>query len=56
MELQYGDASLEGVYVPIQPMSVNTLPETSQMVTTLAKSTLITQSLQMPGISDIPPI
>ena len=57
MELQYKDASLEGVYVPMQPMSVNTLLGTTQMVTPLAKSTLITQSSQMPAISDtLPPI
>ena len=41
----------------MQPVSVNTLPGTTQMVTPLAKSTLITQSSQMPAISDIlPPI
>ena len=52
-----GNASLEGVYVPMQPMSVNTLPGTTQMVTLLAKSTLITQSSQMPAISDtLPPV
>ena len=57
MELQYRDASLEGVYVPMQPMSVNTLPGTTHMVTPLAKSTPITQSSQMPAISDtLPPI
>ena len=39
MEPQYSNASLEGVYVPMQPMSVNTLPGTSQMVTPLVKST-----------------
>ena len=49
-ELQYRDASLEGEYVPMHPMSVNTLPGTTQMVIHLAKSTLITQSLQMPTI------
>ena len=52
MELQYRDASLDGVYVPMQPMSSNTLPRTTQMVTPLAKSTPITQSSQMPAISD----
>ena len=56
-ELQYRDASLEGEYVPMHPMSVNTLPGTTQMVTPLAKSTPITQSLQMPEMSDtLPPI
>ena len=44
MELQYRDASLHGVYVPMHPVSVSTLPGTTQMVTPLAKSTLITQS------------
>ena len=57
MELQYRDASLDGVYVPMHPVSVNTLPGTTQMVTPLATSTLITQSSQMPTISDtLPPI
>ena len=49
---QYRDASLEGEDVPMHPMSVNTLPGTTQMVTPLAKSTPITQSLQMPTTSD----
>ena len=44
MEPQYRDASLEGEYVPMQPMYVNTLPGTTHMVTPQAKSTLITQS------------
>ena len=53
-EPQYWDASLEGEYVAMHPMSANTLPGTTQMVTPLAKSTLITQ---MPAISDtLPPI
>ena len=52
MELQYRDASLEGVYVPMHPVSVSTLPGTTQMVIPLAKSTPITQSSQMPTISD----
>ena len=39
MEPQYRDASLEGEYVLMQPMSVNTLPGTTHMVTPLAKST-----------------
>ena len=57
MEPQYRDTSLDGVYVPMQPMSVSSLPGTTQMVTPLAKSTLITQSSQMPAISDtLPPI
>ena len=57
MEPQYRDASLDGVYMPMQPMSVNTLPGTTQMVTPLAKSTQMNQSSQMPAISDtLPPI
>ena len=44
MESQYRDASLEGEYVPMQPMYANTLPGTTHMVTPLAKSTPITQS------------
>ena len=36
----------------MHPMSVNTLPGTTQMVTPLVKSTLISQSLQMSAISD----
>ena len=57
MELKYRDASLDGVYVPMHTVSVSTLPGTTQMVTPLAKSTLITQSSQMPTTSDtLPPI
>ena len=36
----------------MQPVSVSTLPGTTQMVTPLAKSTQITQSSQMPAMSD----
>ena len=57
MEPQYRDASLDGVYVPMHPVSVSTLPGTTQMVTPLAKSTPITQSSQMPAILDtLPPV
>ena len=52
LELQYRDASLDDVYVPMHPMPMSTLPRMTQMVTTLAKSTPITQSSQMPAISD----
>ena len=48
---QFRGASLESEYVPIQPMYANTLPGTNSMVTPLAKSTPITQSLQIPMIS-----
>ena len=55
--LQYKDTSLDGVYVPMQPMPMSTLPGTTQMTTPLAKSIPITKSSQMPAISDtLPPI
>ena len=57
LELQYKDASLEGVYVPMHHIPMSTLPGMSQMVTPLAKSTPITLSSQIPAISDtLPPI
>ena len=43
------------MYRPAQSVHMNTLPGTTQMVTPLAKSTPITQSLQMPVISDALP-
>ena len=52
IKLQYKNASLDGVYVPMQPMPMSTLPRMTQMVTPLAKSTPITQSSQMPAISN----
>ena len=52
LELQYKDASLDGVYVPMHPVSISTLPGTTRMTTPLAKSTPITQSSQMPAKSD----
>ena len=55
LEPQYDDASLEGVYEPMHPVPMSTIPGTTQMVTPLAKSTLITQSSQMPAISDTLP-
>ena len=55
VEPQFRDASLESKYVPMQPTYVNTLPGTTNMVTPLAKSTPITQSSQMPTISDTLP-
>ena len=51
VEPQFRDASLESEYVPMQAMHANTLPETTNIVTSLAKSTPITQSLQIPTIS-----
>ena len=57
MELQYKDTSLGGMYGPVQPVHMSTLPGMTQMVTPLAKSTPITQSSQMPAISDtLPPV
>ena len=56
-ELQYRGTSLAGMYGPMQPMHVSTLPGMTQMVTPLAKSTLITQSSQMPAIpGTLPPV
>ena len=52
MELQYRDMSFGGMYGPAQPLPMSTLPGMTQMVTPLAKSTPITQSSQMPAISD----
>ena len=51
VEPQFRDASLESEYVPMQPMYANTLPGINSMVTPLAKSTPITQSLQILTIS-----
>ena len=48
---QFRPASLEGEYVSMQPTYVNTLPGTTSIVTPLAKSTPITQALQIPTIS-----
>ena len=57
LELKYKDASFYGVYMPMHPVPMGTLPGTTQMVTPLAKSTPITHSSQMPAISDtLPPI
>ena len=48
---QFRPTSLEGEYVSMKSTYINTLPGTTSMVTPLAKSTQITQSLQMPTIS-----
>ena len=57
VEPQYRGASLAGMYGPVQPMHMSTLPGMTQMVTPLAESTPMTQSLQMPTIPErIPPI
>ena len=51
VEPQFRDASLESEYVPMQPTYANTLQGATSMVTPVAKSTPITQSLHMPKIS-----
>ena len=56
-EPQHRGASLAGMYGPVQPMHMSTLPGMTQMVTPLAKSTPMTQSSQMPTIPGrIPPV
>ena len=52
MEPQYRDTTLSGMYGPAQSVHMCTLPGKTQMVMPLAKSTPITQSSQMPAISD----
>ena len=48
---QFSDASLGSEYVPMQSICANILPETNSMVTPLAKSAPIAQSLQILTIS-----
>ena len=48
VEPQYRDTPLTGMYGPAQPMHMSALSGTTQMVTPLAKSTPVTQSLQIP--------
>ena len=56
-ELQYRGTSLAGMYGPAQPMHMSTLLRTTQMVTPLPESTLMTQSSQMPAIPGaMPPV
>ena len=50
VELQFRDTTLESEYIPMQPTYVNTIPGTNGIVTPLAKSTPLTQSLQIPNI------
>ena len=45
--------SLEDEYTVMQPTYVNTLPGTTSMITPIAKSTLMTQTLQMPNIPTV---
>ena len=56
-EPQYRVASLAGMYWPVQPMHMSTLPGTTQLVTPLAESTSMTQSSQICMIPDrMPPV
>ena len=52
---QFRPTSLEDEYTLLQPTYANTLPGTTSIVTPLAKSTPITQALQMPTISAVSP-
>ena len=51
-EPQYRGSSLSGMYGPVQPIHMSILQGMTQMVAPLAKSTLMTQSLQIPAIPD----
>ena len=44
VEPQFRYTTLESEYIPMQPTYVNTIPGTNGIVTTLAKSTPLTQS------------
>ena len=52
MELKYMNTTLSGIHGPAQSVYISSLPGMTQMVTPLAKSTPLTQSSQMPAISD----
>ena len=51
VEPQFRDTTLESDYMPMQPTYANTIPGTNGIVTPLAKSTPLTQSLKIPMIS-----
>ena len=53
MKPQFKTTSLEDEYTIMQPTYVNTLPGTTSMVTPIAKSTPMTQALQMPTIPTV---
>ena len=56
-ELQYRGTSFADVYGPVHSMPASTLPGMTKRVTPLDKSTLITQSSQMPTIpGTLPPV
>ena len=52
---QFKPSSLEDEYTVMQPTYVNTLPGTTSMVTPIAKTTPMTQALQMPTIPIVLP-
>ena len=52
---QFKPTSLEDEYTIMQPTYVNTLPGTTSMVTAIAKSTPMTQALQLPTIPIVLP-
>ena len=52
---QFKPTSLEDEYTIMQPTYANTLPGTTSMVTPIAKSTPITQALQMPTMPAVLP-
>ena len=55
VEPQFRPTSLEDEYTIMQPTYVNTLPGTTSMVTPIAKSTPMTQALQMSTIPFVLP-
>ena len=55
VESQFKPTSLEDEYTIMQPTYVNTLPGTTSMATTIAKSTPMTQVSQMPTIPIVLP-
>ena len=52
---QFKPTALEDEYTIMQPTYVNTLPQTTSMVTPIAKSTPMTQASQMPTIPIVLP-
>ena len=52
---QFKPTSLEDEYTIMQPTYANTLPGTTSMVTPIAKSTQMTQALQMPMMPAVSP-
>ena len=52
---QFNHAPFEDKNTTMQPTYMNTLPGTTSIVTSIAKSTLITQASQMPTIPIVSP-